>query len=81
MTRSRIGQALRALTLTIAVLGAISISASSQAVSPGLALRGATIYPAPDSPSIRDGIVIIRNGKIEAVGSRAEISCRLPLRT
>jgi imidazolonepropionase-like amidohydrolase len=37
-----------------------------------LALVGATIYPAPGAPVISNGIVIVRDGVIAAVGSRAD---------
>jgi imidazolonepropionase-like amidohydrolase len=40
----------------------------------GLVLRGATIYTAPDRPPIVDGIVVIRSGRIDAVGERSAIT-------
>jgi imidazolonepropionase-like amidohydrolase len=40
---------------------------------PDLALVGAKIYASPTSPPIADGTVLIRNGKIIAVGARGEI--------
>jgi imidazolonepropionase-like amidohydrolase len=49
-------------------------SISSQPANSGLVLRGATIYSAPDAAPIRDGVVIVRAGKIEAVGTRSETS-------
>jgi len=33
-------------------------------------IRATKIYPAPDKPAITDGVVVIRDGKIAAVGSR-----------
>jgi imidazolonepropionase-like amidohydrolase len=42
-------------------------------VKPDLALVGAKIYPSPDSPPIADGTVLIRDGKIFAVGTRRDI--------
>ncbi len=39
-----------------------------------LALVGATLYPAPDAPPIRNAVVIVRNGTIDAVGSRPAIA-------
>jgi imidazolonepropionase-like amidohydrolase len=67
-------RALRAILLAIAALCAASASAPAQTATSAMALRGATIYPDPNSPSIRDGIVIVRNGKIDAVGTRSEIA-------
>ena len=46
---------------------------------PGLAcaetvvIRAAKIYPAPDKPPIADGVVVIRDGKIAAVGSPDQV--------
>ena len=39
----------------------------------GLALVGARIYPSPAAAVIEDGTVLIRNGRIAAVGARSEI--------
>jgi imidazolonepropionase-like amidohydrolase len=41
-----------------------------------LALVGATVYVNPTAEPIRDGVVLIHDGKISAVGSRAQV--RLP---
>ena len=38
-----------------------------------LALTGATVYPAPHAPPIRDGVVVVRGSRITAVGSRTAI--------
>jgi imidazolonepropionase-like amidohydrolase len=38
-----------------------------------VALVGATIYPSPTGPPIVNGIVLIREGKIAAVGSRGSV--------
>src|SRR5262245_1459120 len=57
------------VALTAAAVVAMARPITSQAPTPGLALRGATIYPAPQSAPIRNGVVITRNGRIEAVGS------------
>src|SRR5438128_305400 len=37
-----------------------------------LALLGGTIYPSPTAEPIHDGIVVIRDGKIASVGTRAD---------
>jgi imidazolonepropionase-like amidohydrolase len=42
-------------------------------VKPDLALVGAKIYASPTSPPIADGTVLIRDGKIIAVGTRRDI--------
>jgi imidazolonepropionase-like amidohydrolase len=72
MTHWKLGGALRSLMGAAAVLGAISHLLSAQAA--GLALVGATIHPAPDRSPMPNGIAIVRNGKIEAVGPRSEIA-------
>ncbi len=46
----------------------------AQAPAAPLALTGATIYPAPDQPAIRDGVVLLRDGRIAAVGRRSEVA-------
>jgi imidazolonepropionase-like amidohydrolase len=38
-----------------------------------LALVGATIYPSPEAPDISNGIVVVRDGVIAAVGTRADV--------
>ena len=68
---------LRTLSIYLAA-GAAAIAATSiastQSNDAGLILRGATIYSAPDAPAIRDGVVVIRGGRIDAVGSAAAIA-------
>jgi imidazolonepropionase-like amidohydrolase len=39
----------------------------------GLALVGAKIYPSPTAPPIADGVVLIKNGRIVAVGEKQQI--------
>jgi len=39
----------------------------------GLALVGAKIYPSPAAPAIVDGVVLIKNGRIVAVGEKQRI--------
>ncbi len=74
MQQLNFGLAFQALILAAAALVATPPAISGQAANAGLALRGATIYPAPESAPIRDGIVITRNGRIEAVGTRSEVT-------
>ncbi len=66
------GHALRLLVLAAAIGGSCAPPAFAQATS--LALVGATIYPAPDRAPISNAIAIVRNGRIEAVGSRSAIA-------
>ena len=40
---------------------------------PPVALVGATVHSGVDSPAIPDAVVILRDGKIESVGPRAEV--------
>jgi imidazolonepropionase-like amidohydrolase len=47
---------------------------AAQAPAKPLILTGATVYPAPDQPAIRDGVVLIRDGRIAAVGRRGEVA-------
>lgn len=46
-----------------------------------LALIGGTIYPSPADAPIRDGVVLIENGKIAAVGPRARVQIPLDAQT
>ena len=41
--------------------------------SADLALSGGTIYASPDAAPIREGVVLIHNGKIVAVGLRSSV--------
>jgi imidazolonepropionase-like amidohydrolase len=52
----------------------MAANVSSQPASAGLVLRGATIYTAPGAAPIRNGVVIVRAGKIDTVGTRVETS-------
>lgn len=38
-----------------------------------IAVIGATIYPSPDTPAIEDGVVLVREGIITAVGKRGAV--------
>lgn len=62
---------LAALVLAIPVLAA---SARAQTAAPPLALTGATVHPAPDRPAIRDAVILLRDGRIAAVGSRGSVA-------
>jgi predicted amidohydrolase YtcJ len=63
-----------ALALAAALLVAGAGSLSGQPANAGLVLRGATIYTARDAAPIRDGVVIVRAGKIAAIGARAAVT-------
>ena len=52
----------------------LALSPTTARAERDLALVGATIYPAPGAPVISNGIVIVRDGVIAAVGSRADVS-------
>ncbi len=53
----------------------VSTALFGQAVNPpnGMALVGGTIYVSPIEEPIRDGVVLIEDGKIAAVGSRSAV--------
>lgn len=53
----------------VAALGLLA----TNAFAADLALVGAKIYPSPTSPAIEDGVVVVRDGKIAAVGARAKV--------
>ena len=52
----------------------LALSPTTARAERDLALVGATIYPAPEAPVISNGIVIVRDGVIAAVGARAAVS-------
>ena len=62
-----------------ATLGALgcAMAASAIAADPdALLLTGKRVYPSPDERAIDDGAVLVRNGKIAAVGARRDVSAR-----
>jgi imidazolonepropionase-like amidohydrolase len=62
-------------TLAVASL-LLAPGAAAQTAAP-LALTGATAYPAPDRPAIRNAVVLLREGRIAAVGPRASVTVPL----
>lgn len=50
------------------------------AQEPGLAIVGARIYPSPDAAPIEDGVVILRDGRIVAVGPRSRANIPVAVR-
>ncbi|MGH7387880.1 MAG: amidohydrolase family protein [Candidatus Rokuibacteriota bacterium] len=61
--------------ITVAVLSC-ALGATPARAERELALVGATIYPAPGASAISNGIVIVRDGVIAAVGTRDDVSVR-----
>ncbi len=60
----------------IVACAVISLAAAARAQD--IAVRGATVYTTPDDPAIRDGTVIIRGGKISAVGAAIPVPKGIP---
>ena len=52
----------------------LSFAATATSQTPTLVLRGATLIDATDGPPLPDATVVIKNGWIAAVGSRAEVT-------
>lgn len=68
-------------TSRAALLAACLLAAATAALAGGdVAVRGETVYPV-SGPPIRDGVVIVRAGKIAAVGPAAGVSIPAGLRT
>ena len=64
------------LAIALAVfLGGATVGLQDRASeSRTLVLSGAKIYPAPDVAPIANGVVVVRNQKIAAMGRRGEVS-------
>ena len=62
-------------TLALASL-LLAPGAGAQTAAP-LALTGATVYPAPDQSPIANAVVLLRDGRISAVGPRASVTVPL----
>jgi imidazolonepropionase-like amidohydrolase len=65
-----------ATVVAFALAVTLGLSASPQTADPALALTGAKIYISPDAPPLTNGVVLVRAGKIAAVG--AARSVRIP---
>jgi imidazolonepropionase-like amidohydrolase len=61
------------LFLVISAVTAATISGQPAKTSGSLALVGATIYASPTEDPVYGGVVVIQNGKITAVGSKAAV--------
>ena len=66
------------ILIRLALAGMISVLAPvfimGAAAAADLAILGAKIYPTPDSAPIDDGIVVLSDGRIEAVGPRSKVA-------
>ena len=73
--------ALLGLAVSWTLLGAPAATQTNM-VRPGiLALVGGTIYVDPTSETIRDGVLVIQDGKIAGVGSRRSVQIPRGART
>jgi imidazolonepropionase-like amidohydrolase len=52
----------------------VALLAAGARADADLAIVGGTIHPAPGVPPIEGGVVLVRDGKIEAVGPRSEVA-------
>jgi imidazolonepropionase-like amidohydrolase len=62
------------LVLTLAGLVAPGFSQDKKFVAPTVVLVGGKVYPSPTAAPIDDGTVLVRGGKIVAVGKRSEVA-------
>jgi len=63
-----------AIAKIAAAVLAVACALSGQAMAKPLAIVNAEIYPSPNAPQIRDGVVLVQDGKIVKVGTRSEVS-------
>ena len=65
---------LNAFTSLVLLVGsALGTSDNQRASGPDLALVGGKIYPSPTATPIDDGVVLVRDGKIVAIGKRGQV--------
>lgn len=64
---------LKIMICLVAILVAGVVSGQPRPVRSNVALVGARIYPSPTDSPIDNGVVLIRNGKIVAVGAAGTI--------
>jgi imidazolonepropionase-like amidohydrolase len=64
--RGMVAESFRRALAALAVFTAVSLADPAQAAV--LAIVGAKVYPAPDAVPIAHGVVIVRDGKIAAIG-------------
>ncbi|HMH68251.1 MAG TPA: hypothetical protein VK519_10040, partial [Pinirhizobacter sp.] len=63
-----------AIAKVAAAMLAATVALSGQAIAKPLAIVNAHIYPSPNAPEIRDGVVLVQDGKIVKVGTRSKVS-------
>jgi len=61
-------------TLVAAVIADCEWMGQAHAQGSELAVVGARIYPSPDAAAIEDGVVLVRDGRIVAVGPRPRVT-------
>ena len=61
------------LTRTLSALAGLMLLVAPQLGAQVVVLRGATIHAAADEPAIPDGVVIVQDGRIAAVGRSGEV--------
>ena len=66
--------------LALIGLTAMAGAGAAKPYQADLAITGARIYPAPDAAPIDDGVVIVRGGRIAALGPRSKIAVPKGLR-
>ena len=72
MSGTRIKQAHTLIPVTFVV--ALFMAWTATADSEGLAIRGATVYTMSDAGAIQNGIVLVEDGVITAVGPAGDIT-------
>jgi len=65
---------MNAIAKIAAAMLAATFALAGEAMAKPLAIVNAEIYPSPNAPQIRDGVVLIQDGKIVKVGTRTEVS-------
>jgi len=63
-----------AIAKVAAAMAITLIALSGEAMATQLAIVNAKIYPSPDAAQIRDGTVLVQDGKIVKVGARSAVS-------
>lgn len=72
--KSRVLYALR-VRVQFALFALFGFLAATGPARPAeLALTGGTVYAAPGAPALRDAVVVIKDGRISAIGSRADVA-------
>ncbi|MDR0181874.1 amidohydrolase family protein [Lysobacter arvi] len=61
------------ITVHLCATGALLMSLAMPAAAQTLAIVGARVYPAPDAAPIDDATVLVRDGRIAAVGPRKRV--------